>query len=107
MKKKDNHPKPSTIMIAQLIKTDSTLSTTIARQDKQIDKLREQIDYLKEDISNLENRLDRVIVDNEDKAESFNELSISFDQLEEENEWLKNKVDWDSNNYSEPDGRLH
>ena len=27
--------------------------------------------------------------------------------LKEENDWLKNKVDWDSNNYSEPDGRLH
>jgi len=83
-----------------LIKTNSQLSTTIARQDKQIDKLREQVDYLKEEISDLENRLDRTVADNQ-----LHEDNI--DQLVEENEWLKNKVDWDSNNYSEPDGRLH
>ena len=100
MKKKDNHPKPSTIMIAQLIKTNSQLSTTIARQDKQIDKLRDQVDYLKEDISDLENRLDRTVAENQVQEDSI-------DQLAEENEWLKNKVDWDSNNHSEPDGRLH
>ena len=100
MMPKDNHPKPSTIMIAQLIKTNSTLSTTIARQDVRIDKLKEHIDYLKEELSDLRNKLDMASEDNQT-------LDDSIEDLIEENKWLKNKVDWDSNNYSEPDGRLH
>ena len=98
--KKDNHPKPSTIMIAQLIKTNSTLSTTIARQDVQIDKLKEEIDYLKDGTSNLRNKLDMASEDNQ-------VLDDSLGDLLKENEWLKNKVDWDYNNYSEPNGKLH
>ena len=98
--KKDNHPKPSTIMIAQLIKTNSQLSTTIARQDVKIDKLKEEIDYLKDGTSDLRNKLDMASEDNQT-------LDDSIEDLIEENKWLKNKVDWDSNNYSEPDGRLH
>ena len=100
MKKKDNHPKPSTIMIAQLIKTNAQLSTTIARQDTRIDRLNEYIEHLKDEISNLENRLDRTVANNQVQEDSIG-------QLEEENDWLKNKVDWDSNNYSEPDGSVH
>ena len=94
--KKDN-PKPSIIMIAQLIKTNSQLSTTIARQDVQIDKLREHIDYLKDD-------KDAILDDWKEDQDKTNHV---IKELGEENDWLKNKVDWDSNNYSEPDGRLH
>ena len=94
--KKDN-PKPSIIMIAQLIKTNSQLSTTIARQDVQIDKLRKHIDYLKDD-------KDAILDDWKEDQYKTNHV---IKELGEENDWLKNKVDWDSNNYSEPDGRLH
>lgn len=97
---KENHPKPSTIMIAQLIKTNSQLSTTIARQDDKIDKLKEEIDYLKDGTSDLRNKLDMASEDNQT-------LDDSIENLIEENTWLKNKVDWDYNNYSEPDGKLH
>ena len=100
MKKKDNHPKPSTIMIAQLIKTNSTLSTTIARQDVQIDKLRKHIDYLKHKVEEVQ--------DDWNMCDSVCDQKVLENrELKEENDWLKNKVDWDSNNYSEPDGRLH
>ena len=98
--KKDNHPKPSTIMIAQLIKTNSTLSKIIERQDVRIDKLIEEIGILNDEVSNLETRLDKTVADNQLQEDSL-------DQLVEENHWLKEKVDWDSNNHSEPDGRLH
>ena len=100
MKKKDNHPKPSTIMIAQLIKTNSTLSTTIARQDTQIEKLKEQVDYLKDKVEQVQ--------DDWNMCDSVCDQKVFENRkLKEENDWLKEKVDWDSNNYSEPDGRLH
>ena len=104
MKKKDNHPKPSTIMIVQLIKTNAQLSTTIARQDTQIEKLKEQVDCLKD-------KVEQVKVDNaailDDWKEDQDKTNHVIKELGEENDWLKEKVDWDSNNYSEPDGRLH
>ena len=104
MMPKDNHPKPSTIMIAQLIKTNSQLSTTIARQDTQIEKLKEEVDYLKSE-------LEQVKVDNaailDDWKEDQDKTNDVIKELGEENDWLKNKVDWDSNNYPEPDKRLH
>ena len=100
MMPKDNHPKPSTIMIAQLIKTNSTLSTTIARQDVRIDKLKEEIDNLKGDFDEHERH--ETVARNH-----ISELQSMLVKYRDENDWLKNKVDWDSNNYSEPDGRLH
>ena len=100
MKKKDNHPKPTTIMIAQLIKTNSTLSTTIARQDVRIDNLKEHIEHLKDKVEEVQ--------DDWNMADEYcNKKCFENRALKEENDWLKNKVDWDSNNYSEPDGRLH
>ena len=100
MMPKDNHPKPSTIMIAQLIKTNSTLSTTIARQDVRIDKLKEEIERLKDKV--------KQVLDDWYMADEARELKVfENEELVEENKWLKNKVDWDSNNYSDPDGRLH
>ena len=100
MMPKDNHPKPSTIMIAQLIKTNSQLSTTIARQDTQIEKLKEEIEHLKDKV--------KQVLDDWYMADEARELKVfENEELVEENKWLKNKVDWDSNNYSDPDGRLH
>ena len=84
-------------MIAQLIKTNSQLSTTIARQDVQIDKLREHIDYLKDD-------KDAILDDWKEDQDKTNHV---IKELGEENDWLKNKVDWDSNNYSKPVERLN